>query len=208
MSARERVLRWWLALLGNTILYGGTGYFAGNPIHAVPPVMLDEWIGFSPHAIWGYMSFFVLIGWTFLRVPAAVARCLTWLIPATSAFAAIFFWLYPTRIGVAQPCGMENLSAWACHVLQSTDTPYNCLPSLHAAISVLCVGALWSAVGRYARMVYLVWAVWICWSAIALRQHLSADILAGAVLGAVAVWLAWDQFQAQRLPKAGLGRTA
>lgn len=208
MSSGERVLRWWLALLANTVLYGGTGYLTGTATHAVPSIMLDEWIGFTPHAIWGYLSFFVLIGWAFLRAPVPAVRCLSWLIPATSAFAAVFFWLYPTHIGIAQPCGAENLSAWACHVLQSTDTPYNCLPSLHAAISVLCAAALCPGAGWRGKVLYPLWAVWICWSAIALRQHLSVDILAGAVLGLVAVVLVRDQFQVRHLVLPGLGSAA
>lgn len=178
-----------LALAGNSMVYGSSGWHPLGRVHEVPLLPADAWIAFTPHAIWLYLSFFPLIWWAFLKAPGAVARCLTWLIPGMSSLAAVLFWLYPTRIEQAQQCDASSLSNLVCAMLQRIDTPLNCLPSLHAAISVLCVAALWQGASRWMRSVYLGWAVLICWSAVALRQHLSLDIFAGLVLGGLVVWL-------------------
>lgn len=182
MTLVARLIRFAIAIAGNTVFYAGTGYRdyqSATPIHRV---FLDDYRSFSPQAVWPYLSLFPFILWSFLRSSDDRVRKLTWQIPIASMFGACVFVLAPTYLGEGQPCGIGNIGADLCQFILDTDTRKNCLPSLHAAMAVLCLGALWRD-QVMSNVLHLVWAIAICCGAICLRQHLTLDILAGAALG-------------------------
>ena len=82
---------------------------------------------------------------------------------------------------------------WSQHpafaVLQSIDASGNACPSLHVAFAVFTAvwfERLWRQMGagRLVRVFNWLWCLGILYSTVAIRQHVSLDVLTGAVLGA------------------------
>jgi membrane-associated phospholipid phosphatase len=82
---------------------------------------------------------------------------------------------------------------WSQHpafaFLKSVDASGNACPSLHVAFAVFT--AVWferllrqMGAGRLVRALNWLWCLGILYSTVAIRQHVSLDVLAGAVLGA------------------------
>jgi membrane-associated phospholipid phosphatase len=179
---------WWQAW---AIGVGGTGmlYALGSlrmlEPHVLSECALDRLIGYHPGATGLYISFFVMQALAFYAVPASQRAALTggFLFCAATAFCVFVFW--PTTL--VQPAVGAATSGLG--LVRLFDTPANCLPSLHAALSVLSAAALSVRASRLRAAGATVWAIAICWSAIATRQHLSIDISAGAALGGCAAWV-------------------
>jgi membrane-associated phospholipid phosphatase len=174
----------------NGVLYYGMGALSG-PATILDESFLDRWIVLTPWALIPYLSFFVLILLSFFHAPAERVPPLAKGIVASSAIAAMVFLLYPTTLRfppVAEGHVLTEMSV----LLRMLDTSKNCLPSLHGAITFLCIAALAPALGRIQGLLLLGWGAIICWSAIALRQHLVLDITAGVLLGAF-VWAFFRQ---------------
>jgi membrane-associated phospholipid phosphatase len=96
------------------------------------------------------------------------------------------------------PSGIE----WAKHAsldfLKSADAGGNACPSLHVAFAVF--SAIWferllrqMQGGHVIRAFNWLWCIGILYSTMAIRQHVSLDVFAGAVLGAAvaAIHLRW-----------------
>jgi membrane-associated phospholipid phosphatase len=82
---------------------------------------------------------------------------------------------------------------WSLHsafaFLRSVDASGNACPSLHVAFAVFT--AVWferllrqMGAGRLVRALNWLWCLGILYSTVAIRQHVSLDVLAGAALGA------------------------
>jgi membrane-associated phospholipid phosphatase len=174
----NRFTKWVLALSLNSLFYFSSGAFSGAA-YLVPPTFVDDAIAFQPCAIWPYLSFFGLILLAFLKVPAQKLNVLTFAIVDSTIIGAIIFFFYPTTI--AYPATAEHGLLGALRLL---DTPKNCLPSLHGAITLICVISLFSKNVIW-NIGLLLWGLLICWSAIAVRQHAFMDIASGLILGAL-----------------------
>jgi membrane-associated phospholipid phosphatase len=177
VTTTKRLTKWVIVLSLNSLFYFSSGAFSGAA-HLVPQTFIDEAISYQSLAIWPYLSFFGLILFAFLRAPAHKLNALIAAIVCSSMIGASIFYLYPTTI--VYPAVSEHglLSA-----LRLLDTPKNCLPSLHGAITYICVVSLFN---KNAWNIFLLfWGLLICWSAIAVKQHAFIDIVAGIVLGAI-----------------------
>ena len=190
---RTRLLCADLALGVNCVGYYGAASMAHVPTALVLPASaLDKLVDFNIWALVPYLSLFLMMGLTYLRVaPAQVPRLLVtgWLCLGVALLA---FLGWPT---VVEPSFREAATGPAVRSwpwlqwIQSADTPANCLPSLHAALSVACTLCVQRSGLRRAAFVWWCWTGLILWSAVALRQHLSLDLAAGAVLAMVAYGL-------------------
>ncbi len=158
---------------------------------APPPLALDAAVPFAPGWVWAYASLFALVPLSALLSTtraevAAFARALAW--ASASSFAC--FLLFPS----AGPRPPEAAAASELGWLIAVDTQWNAFPSLHAALTVLCLlharrvcGAslpaarrtLWDAGS-------LAWGAAIAFGALASKQHWAVDLLAGGMLGALA----------------------
>lgn len=177
-------LRWcpaWLAGVGTTaVLYALGGLMPQAP-HVLPVLALDRLIGFHPGAVWLYLSFFGLQALGFCLVPDGQRRALTTTFMVCAGVAALVFLVFPTTL-VQPPLDHGGIGL---ALVRWFDTPANCLPSLHAALSAVSAIAIGRRRQRWLGLGVWLWAVAICWSAIATRQHLSVDIIAGGLLGCV-----------------------
>jgi membrane-associated phospholipid phosphatase len=180
---RHMVLGW--GAVG--LVYSFASVFQGRGI-TLAETALDRIIAFNPTGIWMYLSFFILIPYTFLT---AQPHKLLWLRSSMQTCAVVcglIFLMYPTTLLYPVMTG-DGVSQTVLRFLASADSSQNCLPSLHGALTLLCVWALLDAKRKLHSGLAVVWSVCIFLSIIQLRRHLSIDLAAGMVAGLVSGWL-------------------
>ncbi len=181
---RKRLLFGVLLILWLGIPYVGLQYIAIREIYIVPPMAADRWISLQPLAIYPYLSWYGLMLLT--HFTCCEDPCFKrWWFGAglIGILSSLVFLLWPT--GIERSIAPSSaLHAW----LISIDQPRNALPSLHASLAVYAGLIFSSSLPNNKRAVasratLWLWILLILWSTIAIRQHVFADILCGALLG-------------------------
>ncbi|MFB2579457.1 MULTISPECIES: phosphatase PAP2 family protein [unclassified Acinetobacter] len=184
-------------------IYGLTGYLPNQPTVLMPSV-IDQSLPFDIRAIWPYLSFFLLIPYAYLYCPA---HKLPWLMRAMILVAIIFGLIYVFVPTTLPTIAMQQLSdvrhtypisygMW--QQLLHVDTPNNCAPSLHAALSTLAGWALLQPKRPVYNLLVMLWVLIIGVSIIVLRQHFFLDWWTGTLLAllvgyGVRYWLYKEQ---------------
>ena len=199
--ARRLARQWWhLQILKVAGICGFMVVFFAAYFHllrhpARPPVTmpltpLDAWIAFEPLALWPYVSLWVYVG----IAPALQATLRSLLvygawIAALCGSGLLCFYFWPTAV----PSQMHQIDPAAAQqgglaLLRGVDASGNACPSLHVASAVFSAlwirrllaeaGAPWGL-----QLANVAWLLLICWSTVAVRQHVVLDVLAGAALG-------------------------
>ena len=193
----------WLKLIGTFAFMWlfFLGYFETlrHPAHAVttmPLTAVDEWVPFTPWALWVYVSLWFYIGIAPGLMPRlrplvvhglwAAALCLVGL-------ACFHFW--PTAVP-ARHFDASGSAGFA--LLQGVDATGNACPSRRAAtamFSAAWIDRMLREVGapRAVRWLNVFWFVAIAWSTMATRQHVLYDVLAGLLLGALFAIPSWTR---------------
>lgn len=170
-------------------------YIQRNPVFEVtqiPATGLDRWIGFQPWALALYLSL-----WVYTTLPVALQPDLKQLaryglhIGMMCAISLLIFVFWPTSVSAAVG-PREGGGMFA--MMYAVDTNGNALPSLHVAAAVfsfMWLQTIFRSVGApvWLRAVDALWCAGICYSTLAVKQHLLLDLIAGGALGAVAGWL-------------------
>lgn len=186
MTLRARL---WMLLQG----WGTVGlvYSIGRALAGKPAVLresfVDRFIQFDPSAVWLYLSFFVLVPLAYLCAQPQRVRPLTRAMQLCAVICMPVFLLWPTTL-VYPPIPIDTPSGALLHALAESDSRENCLPSLHGALTLLCVVALFDRRRAWASAAIAIWGVAILWSVIAARRHLAIDLGAGVALGAACGW--------------------
>jgi membrane-associated phospholipid phosphatase len=162
------------------------GYFATLrhplfPVRIMAEGPVDRVIGYQPWSIWLYCTL-----WLYVVLPPALMvepRALIRYGAVAAALAAAglgIFVLWPTAVALR-----------GTGFLKTLDRGGNACPSLHSAYAVfsaLCLQRILRSI--HARGTVLVaswlWCGAILYSTLATKQHVSADLIAGGFLGAVA----------------------
>ncbi len=168
------------------------GYFATLkhplfPVRIMAEGPLDRIIGYRSWSIWPYCTL-----WLYVVLPPALMvepRALTRYGAAAAALAAVglgIFLLWPTTVAL-QGTGF----------LKTLDRGGNACPSLHAAYAVfsaLCLQRILRQLNapRTVRVASWLWCGAILYATLATKQHVSADLAAGAILGAAASLVAFE----------------
>jgi membrane-associated phospholipid phosphatase len=163
-----------------------------HPLSAVtvmPVTWIDDLVPFFPQSFLLYVSLWVYVG-----LPPALAKdgreLASW--GAVSVAMAVIglgiFMVLPTRI--PNPA-IDWLQHPPLAFLKTVDVAGNACPSLHAAFAVFTAVALHrllTAIGapRALLACNALWCLGIVYSAIAIRQHVALDVIAGSALGGVA----------------------
>ena len=155
----------------------------------LPPSALDRAIPFSPAAIWLYLSFFLIVPAGYLLAPLQRIKWLTLAMQLTALGAGAVYLLWPTTMAYPQNDGV-GISAQLLAALTQVDSPQNCLPSLHMALTVLAVWALSDGERKVRTALWMLWGVAIAFSILQLRRHLFVDLAGGALLALCAGGLA------------------
>ncbi|MGB3068520.1 MAG: phosphatase PAP2 family protein [Ottowia sp.] len=188
----------WLKATGNTvflvIFFYLYLYIQRHPVFEVtqiPATALDRWIGFQPSALGLYLSL-----WVYTALPVALQPDLRQLarygvhIGLMCAISLLIFVFWPTS--VSEAVGTREGSGLFA-MMYAVDTNGNACPSLHVAAAVFSCMWLQStlrsvAAPAWPKWVNIWWCAGICYSTLAVKQHLLIDLLAGGTLGAVAGW--------------------
>ncbi|RQH05830.1 inositol phosphorylceramide synthase [Paraburkholderia dinghuensis] len=170
----------------------GLCYAVGRITSGVPHILhentLDLLVPFDASAIWLYLSFFILVPAAYLCAAPERLRPVTRAMQLSAVVAATVFVAWPTTLVYpTSPSG--TASAIVLTLLTRFDSPQNCLPSLHGALTLLCVVALWQRDRPWRSAFVVVWGLAVMWSIVAARRHLSIDLGAGVLLGAVCACL-------------------
>jgi hypothetical protein len=201
MTGMDKVARLKHMLLGwgcVGLVYFSTGHLEGRAV-ALPETALDRMIAYNPGAIWLYMSFFVLIPYTYLAGPAARVAWLARSMQLCAVLAGVAFVLYPTTLQYPRAGQIEGAGGQVLALLLAQDSPRNCLPSLHGGLTLLCVWALLERARPLRSACAIALGVAICYSIIALRRHVALDLAAGLAAGLACGALASSRFGKQEL---------
>ncbi|WP_426144019.1 phosphatase PAP2 family protein [Pseudomonas sp. DWP3-1-2] len=182
--------RLWQMLLG----WGSVGLIYTLTDHLqhagqiMTPSSLDRMIEFSPHAIWLYLSFFVVVPLGYLLTPLDRVRWLSRAMRLTALGSGTVYLVWPTTMVYPVDEG-TTLSSIMLAALTYVDSAQNCLPSLHMALMVLAVWGVSAARRRVRTIVFILWVAAISYSILQLRRHLFLDVISGAAIALLSGWL-------------------
>jgi len=183
--------RFYAMLLGwgsVALVYLCTGWLSVEPA-IIPEIWLDRQLTFSASAIWLYLSFFVLIPYTYFSALPKHLPLLRSAMQISAIISGLFFIFLPSSL-VYPEITQQGFSASALRLLTAVDSANNCFPSLHASLTAICMICIVQE-RRLLRSVFVViLGVSILVSIIMLRRHLTIDVGAGVVLGIIAYALA------------------
>ncbi len=165
----------------------GLVYFSSDVLQGqgvlLPETAIDRAIPYTDAAIWLYLSFFILIPDAYLAADAARVRWLARAMALSALMCGMVFLLYPTTLAYPPVGDGHAWSTQALRLLQAADSAQNCLPSLHGALTLLCVWALCDKRHLLRSALTVLLGVAICYAIIALRRHVSIDLAAGLLVG-------------------------
>ena len=177
------------------LFFGAYFYLLKQPAYratVMPVTVLDRLIGFQPLALPVYISL-----WVYVSLPPALLATRRELYGYGKVMAGmclaglIVFYFWPTLVPAAD-------IDWALYpeveFLKSIDASGNACPSLHAATAVFSGIWLHHLLRRFGAPPWILmfnwlWCTGIVYSALATRQHVAVDVLAGLVLGVLAATL-------------------
>ncbi|WP_374328627.1 phosphatase PAP2 family protein [Azonexus sp.] len=172
---------------GVGIVYNLSDRFQG-PGQVLDPGFIDRLIPYSPHAVWPYLSFFLIIPLAFLTCPAERLRWLRSGFQVAALAAGTVFMLWPTTLVYPDYAG-AGLSSTLLAGLLAVDSAQNCFPSLHMALTTLAILALDDPRRPLRKLLLWAWGALIGFSILQLRRHLAIDLVSGVALGFAAAWL-------------------
>ena len=165
----------------------GLVYFSSDLLQGqgvlLPETLIDRAIAYSDAAIWLYLSFFILIPYTYLVVSPARVRWLARAMAVSAVICGVVFLLYPTTLAYPPVGDGMGWSTQVLRMLQTMDSTQNCLPSLHGALTLLCAWALFERDRPIRSALAVLLTLGICYAIIALRRHVSIDLGAGLLVG-------------------------
>lgn len=201
--ARRLARQWWhLQLLKATGICGFMALFfaayfhllrhPASPPFTMPLTPLDDWIAFQPLALWPYVSLWLYVGIAPALQPSvrSLISYGAW-VGALCLSGLLCFYFWPTAV----PSQMHRIDPELARqgglaLIRGVDAAGNACPSLHVASAVF--SAAWTrrmliqaGAPAWTQAVNGVWLLLICWSTVAVRQHVVLDVLAGALLGLV-----------------------
>lgn len=161
------------------------------PVTTMPLTVVDRWIGFLPLALVPYLSLWIYCSLPVMLMPART-RLLNfgvWIGLMCLFALAIFYW-WPNAV---PPADIDWAQYPSVAFLKAVDAAGNACPSLHVAAAVYSsfwlYWLMWEVrLGWRAQSIQMLWGVAILYSTMATKQHVSLDVLAGTVLGAVFAW--------------------
>ena len=159
------------------------------PVLWMPQLSIDKFIAVNFHSMWFYYSYYLLLGLVGLTVEKKLFIRYLYTVGWVTAVSHAFFLFMPN--GVSREDIAIDSAPWFYQILAIVDQPRNAFPSLHASLSVVAAIAFQSSAHfpKWSKPVVWLWVLGIFWSTIALRQHVSLDLLGGMVLAGVMWWM-------------------
>ena len=155
------------------------------PVTAMPLTGFDRWLPFLPGTVYLYESLWLItaIGPSLMASREELyAYCRGVLAVGATSFT--FFLLCPTSS--PRPLDLSGANT-AYRVLTGIDNELNAFPSLHVALAVFSAACAYAVLPgnwrRWTGRLIWVWALGITVSTLLTKQHVVADVVAGAALG-------------------------
>jgi len=167
----------------------------------VPEVPVDRMLPLVPlwALIYGALYLFLIL------LPVFVVRQEEQIRRTVNAYllvwitAYVFFVVYPTAAPRPPKVVGEGFAVWGLRFLYSSDPPYNCFPSLHVAHSFVSALTCYR-VHRGLGVVATICAALVAISTLFTKQHYVVDVLAGALLAALAVVVFLRSYPREAVP--------
>ncbi len=174
-----------------------TAYLLSNRFHIATPEVLspggfERWVPQLPWTVWIYASYPILFIVAYLserdneRLNAYFYSIL-----AINLLSQLVFVFFPTtilRTELGAIPDSDGLGIVLLGMIQSVDTPANCVPSLHVSASVLAAlviaprSILW-------KWFCGIWALAIAISTLTTEQHYLVDVVCGSLLALACYWV-------------------
>jgi hypothetical protein len=187
-------------------VYGGCNWITAHSANV--GTFYFEWerkIPFLPLFILPYMSidlFFVVA--PFLCRTDRELSIFTKRIATAIVVAGICFLLFPLRFAFARP----HAAGWSGALFdwfRGMDGPYNLLPSLHAAFTLILLDIYFRHTRGFIRVALMTWFVLIALSPVLTYQHHLVDIVGGFVLAAYCFYLFRESSHTAVVPNGRIG---
>lgn len=158
------------------------------PVLWIPELAMDRAIPVFLPGIWVYFSFYVLLGLVGLTVEKKIFITYLYTVGWVTAVSHAFFLFMPNGV-IRSDIDLESAPA-IYQLLVSLDLPRNAMPSLHASLSVVAaIAAHFSKVfPAWSKPLIWLWVLAVFWSTIAIRQHVSLDLIAGSIIAGIVWW--------------------
>jgi protein-tyrosine phosphatase/membrane-associated phospholipid phosphatase len=177
------------------LIYGGANWLASTR-GQLPSIRFawERFIPFVPATIVPYVSIDLLFFGSFFlyrngRELHRHARRILFVI----AVAGLCFLLFPLEMTAARPVVDGFWAPWF-KPLHALDRPHNLVPSLHCALAAVLLAAyVVHTRGRVRNLVYA-WFALIGASTLLTYQHHAIDVVSGAALGLLALWIFPEPF--------------
>lgn len=188
----------WFKCLGTmgfiALFFGAYFYLLRNPaspITTIPITLVDRLIGFEPLALPVYFSL-----WLYVSLPLMLMRTRRQIVAfgvwigGLCMFSLAIFYFFPNAV---PPSHIDWAQYPGVAFLKDIDAAGNACPSLHVATAVF--SGFWMhsllpkvRLDRRARLISALWCIAIAYSAMATKQHVAIDVVAGGALGALFAW--------------------
>lgn len=152
----------------------------------------DESIPFVPIFIYPYLALYSVFLLPFFLVrDRQFFRVIAWSYITVMIFCYLLFWSFPVMMRRPE-IQVVDFTHWVIDTVYRSDVPANCFPSMHAAMSMMSALSIYHVDRRRGAIVLLV-TMMIGASAILVKQHYIADILAGYAIAAISFYAYFKQ---------------
>jgi membrane-associated phospholipid phosphatase len=180
------------------VVYGGADWIAQqHSLRVRVHSGADLLVPFVPVSVLGYLSIYPLFAFaSFILRTHREVRALGVTMFSVIAVGGVGFLLIPAQS--AFPPASES-TAWdgLVQFAKRVALENNYVPSLHVALSVVCVCLYARRARLFGRIVWWAWSLVIAGSTVLLHQHYLVDVLTGYGLGLAGVWWVYDRCAAE-----------
>jgi membrane-associated phospholipid phosphatase len=190
---------WTLSLLNAVwfvFVYGGCDALTVHRGLRVPVHIAAELrIPFVPGMVVFYMSIYLLfLAGPFILRSRREFRALIVTLAAVILSAGVGFLLVPAELAFPAPSN-DQLGVWTglFHLADRANLTYNLAPSLHVALSVVCIAAFATRAEGMGKALLWIWAAGIALSTLLTHQHHVVDVLTAWLLASLGMTLIYSR---------------
>jgi membrane-associated phospholipid phosphatase len=165
------------------LVYGTANYVAAHSGHRWNVHFACELsMPFVPAMTIVYMSIFPLFWLSpFVLQTRGELRSLFAALGVTVFSAGVVFFLFPAELAY-EPAEVPARWTWLFAVADTMNLDYNLVPSLHVAMSTVCIGIYSRRAGYLVKSVLWAWGCAIALSTLLTHQHHLLDVITGLLL--------------------------
>ena len=189
MPIKNRLTKLCIGWLTAGIIYALSGFIT-QTVWIVPETYIDTLIPFDPAGIWLYLAFYIYIPYVFIVADAKRVNPMCLAFVFSAVISGMVFMIIPSSM-VYPKIQSDGYSTQILNFVMQTDTPQNCLPSLHGSLLTICTMAVWDERKRIRSVACLLMTLLMFYAIIQVRRHLFIDLAAGIGTGIFAYLIAY-----------------